>query len=216
MCTCGPTFPGLLPTSLRIVRLHVGSAVFDTVRRPLIIGVLGDVSPMDSHRLGLRAKESLSHGADLVEVQGDGHDGAVQACRGLASAGVLWTYATDSLRDAVDAVDAGAVAIYWLGAARDLTEMPDAATSATFMSSGPHQAVGSHWWVTTWPYHRLPPGDDDQPRVTVVDLAGETDPARLAAQVTVALEFGAHVLRTVAPRPVRRSAYVIRAIEAAQ
>ena len=206
----------LFPTSLRTVQLHVGPAVFDTARRPLIIGVLGVAVHLDGHRIGLVAKESLGQGADLVEIYGGDHQGVAQACRGLAGAGILWVYATDSTRDATDAVEAGASAVHWLGPSRDLTELSNTHTATTFMCSDPQQVVGDHWWVVPWPYPRVSRGDESRPLVTVADLAGETDPARLAAQVTVALEFGAHVLRTVAPRPVRRSAYVVRAIEAAR
>ena len=198
------------------MQLHVGSAVFDTARRPLIIGVLDVGVPLDGHRIGLGAKESLGQGADLVEVHGGDHQGVAKACRGFAGAGILWVYATGSIRDAAYAIEAGASAIHWLGAARDLTELSNAHTATTFMSSDPPQAVGGHWWVAPWPYPRVPQGDEGPSLVMVADLAAETDPACLAAQVTVALEFGAHVLRTVAPRPVRRSAYVVRAIEAAR
>ena len=49
--------------------------------------------------------------------------------------------------------------------------------------------------------------------VPIVDLGPEADRARIAAAVTVGLEHGAQGFRTVAPRAVRRSAFVVRALE---
>ena len=54
------------------------------------------------------------------------------------------------------------------------------------------------------------------PRPVIVDLGAEADRAVLAAQVAAALEGGAVGFLTVAPSPVRRAAYVIRAVENAR
>ena len=189
--------------------LRIGSVELDTARRPLVIAVVraevGDLA------VAAAVKQVHSLGADVAEVAGDDLD--PQTCRQLGEQGLSWSVATDVPQVAARAIARGAVALRWTGprsvdAARPaVAEVPVLAPFASpWLREGDWGVVGES------------PGNEVVSRAAagvlpIVDLGPEADRARVAAAVTIGLEHGAQGFRTFAPRAVRRSAFVVRALE---
>jgi hypothetical protein len=194
------------------VLLRLGRATVETTRRPLVIAVIPhhwDDDPVAA------VKQAHGLGADLVEVGGAHLDDATASA--LSDLGLAWMVATGDGTEARRAADGGAGAIRWTGTspAPDLSGCPGADPWIIDGGRGRTEAqadgtlvpVGEGWAVID-DLHR-------QGRPVIVDLGTEQDRATLAAAVTVGLAHGAQGFRTVAPRPVRRAAFVIRAVELA-
>lgn len=200
-----------------MVQIRIGTTVFDTRRRPLVIALV-DAAERAGAGFITAAKEAAGHGADLVATD------AATVTEGLPSAlagvGVGCVGVARSVSDIDLLLARGVTALHWKGpgpfprrsiagpepvwvmAASTPTPHPDPTNPSTdaVVVSGDVAALG-----------QIPPGV-----VGLVDLSTDSDRAATAALVTVALSAGASGFVTTLPSAVRRAAHVIRAVEHAE
>lgn len=194
------------------MNLRIGDVDFDPQRRPLVIAPL-DEHVCDAGDLAVAAKEVVRRGADLVVV--DAPLLTRDALERFGEAEVVCAGRTGDATECRRLVDLGVPLIHWV------TDMPFpsesrstqrrtvvAASNSAGMRPGDLRMVR---WDAMTGRVPAPPGVAD-----IVDLGDVTDRVAAATIATMALEAGATGIWTVAPVPVRRAVYVVRAMELAR
>lgn len=182
----------------------------DRERRPLVIARL-DEPVADDIGVVAAAKDAIARGADLVELSAAGVSTAV--CDALDRIDVGYVVCVSGTDPRSDPVYRRAVALHLDGSWVD----PGGIRSARVpvLSTDP-ALVGPGDGLVVDPDHLATLADRPDGAGGIVDLTMIGQRAELAAVVTLALEFGATGFLTAAPSPVRRAAYVIRAVELAE
>ena len=188
------------------MQLRIGDDNFDLERRPLVIARVA-VEHSDAAALISVAKGAVGQGADLVEFGVSCLDGETVGALRAAGVPVVARLdgATGSLAGGVHAVTIPGGNPVVVPATDDLVR---------FTGDQAGIRPGDGLIVTAQHLDDLADLDDRCEAVAlIVDLTAVVDRARIAAIVTHALALGAAGFISTAPKPVRRAAYVIRAVE---
>lgn len=187
--------------------LRIGTHVFDTDRRPLVVArsVRDARSDEDLVRW---AKDAIGRGADLVSIPVQRLTEAIVVTLDGVGAPVI------------AGLDGSADGVVPPGGVHAVSAPPGAHIGRT-LPDAPVRFATDPEWLRPGDVHVVGPGELGAlsrlpPRVRgIVDLGNLEDRARIAALVVCALEAGAAGFVTVTPVPVRRAAHVVRAVERA-
>ncbi len=191
---------------------RIAACFQDLRRRPLVVARL-DGCLQEPPGLLTVVKDAAGHGADLVVLPTERVTQTVAVA--LDEAGVGWMAETSGASGFADAADRGATVVHWTGSgAPPALDVSAGSRPRVFAAHTDGLGPGDGLVVTPGDLASLSELATGQ--LGVVDLTGHTDRATLAALVTVALDRGAAAFIADAPRPVRRAAHVIRAVELAE
>ena len=195
------------------MQVRIGSADLDPDLRPIVVAAAPSIA--DDQPLETAIKQAIGQGADLVEVPVARLDTSGAAGRRASSPAMCVSCAR---LDEVDrALDAGAIAVRWVGESYQTDDVRDRLGAVPLVVSGNAAVHGAtlrsgDWWVVAWEHrHRLEGRGAGV--LGLVDLGACTERAEVAAAVTVAMEGRIDGFVTVAPTAARRAAHVIRAVE---
>lgn len=191
------------------VQLRIGDDNFDLERRPLIIARPA-VENIDADALISVAKGAIGQGADLVEIGASYLDG--DTVEALRAAGVP---IVARLEGTAAPLAAGLHAVTIPGA--NPVSVPASESLVRFSCDPVQLRPGDGLVVPAQDLDDLDVLNDldglSEAVALIVDLTAFVDRAEITAVVTHALALRVAGFITTTPKPVRRAAYVIRAVE---